>query len=308
MGADTAARTIVKEDIMDNHPYSLNNPGEEPAFVAPPLSCDAHFHVFGDKERYPFGVPKLRYEPPRVSMSDFLTIARRLGLERFVLVQPSCYGYDNSCQLDAVVEIGPEAARAVVDLDENAPDAELERLHRLGTRGVRINVNPIEPPTPGLSEKLLPRIKAIEARCRAIGWHLDFLFPDWLTAEFMPHFRALTVPYTIAHMGMNRGTNGVGAPGFQSLLDTLRDDPNCWVKLTAAYRISSEPDYADVVDMGQAVVETAPDRVLWGSDFPHVSFTAHSTVRLFDLLARYAPDEGVRNRILVDNPAAFYGF
>lgn len=289
-------------------PYSLQHPGENVDFVAPPLSCDAHFHVFGDKKRYPYGISKTRYEPPLVSISDYRKIADRFGIQRFVLVQPSSYGFDNSCQLDAVAEAGLSVARAVVDIEEDAPDSELERLHALGARGVRINVNPIEPETPGLSDRLVPRVKAIEDRCRAIGWHLDFLFPDWLTAEFMPHLRKLSVPYTIAHMGMNRGAKGVGAANFQKLLDTVRHDSNCWIKLTAAYRISEHPDYDDVVEMGQAVVEAAPDRILWGSDFPHVSFTHHSTVKLFNLLGRYAPDEAVRNRILVDNPASFYEF
>lgn len=293
---------------MSSSPYSMENPDERPAFVAPANACDAHFHVFGDKQRYPFGTDDIRYDPPRVSMTDFKAISGKLGISRFVLVQPSCYGYDNSCQLDAVAEIGLDAARAVVDIDADAPDSLLEQLNGLGARGVRINVNPIKPFTPGFKDSLLPRIRKIEDRCRAIGWHLDFLFPDWLTTEFIPQFEKLSVPYSIAHMGMNRGTNGLAAPGFQGLLALARNDDRCWIKLTAAYRISTSPDYTDVVDMGQAVIEAAPDRVLWGSDFPHVSFLQHSTVRLFDLLMRYAPDEATRNRILVDNPEAFYGF
>ena len=294
---------------MSNQPYSLSHTDEQPVFTAPAGACDSHFHVFGPEQQYPYGVPQLRYQPPQVSISDYLTIASRLGIERMVLIQPSCYKYDNSCQLDAVAEIGPAAARAVVDIDETTPDAELERLHAAGARGVRINVNPIEPHTPGLSESLLPRIKSIEERCKSLGWHLDFLFPDWLTAEFMPELRKLQVPYSLAHIGMNRAENGVGAAGFQSLLDTLRHgDGHCWVKLTAAYRFSNDPDYGDVIPLAQAVIAAAEDRVLWGSDFPHVSFTHHSTVKLFNLLFKFAPDENSRQRILVDNPAAFYGF
>nr|WP_314256830.1 amidohydrolase family protein [uncultured Devosia sp.] len=293
---------------MPIEPYSLEHLDEQATYKAPSKSCDAHFHVFGDRGKYPFGTDDIRYEPPVVSIADLKKITDKLGIDRFVFVQPSCYGFDNSCQLDAVLELGLDSARAVIDMHEDTPDKELERLHSLGTRGVRINVNPIRKPTPGLMDEMLPRIKKIEARCAAICWHLDFLFPDWLSAEFIPEFEKLKVPYSIAHLGMNSGENGPDAPGFKRLLELAAANDNCWLKLTAAYRISKKADYSDVVDMAQAAVSTCPSRILWGSDFPHVSFTQHSTVKLFDLLKRIAPDEAIRNRILVDNPERFYGF
>jgi predicted TIM-barrel fold metal-dependent hydrolase len=282
--------------------------GEQPVFQPPELACDSHFHIFGLPDQYKYKA-KLRYEPPIATADDYLAIAKVLGIKRMVLVQPSAYGQDNSCQLDAAARLGKDFCRVVVDIDENIPDLELERMHSLGARGVRINVNPIEPLTPGLSDKLLPRIKRMESRCKEIGWSLDFLFPDWLTAEMMPHLRELSVPFSIAHIGMNRANKGINTKEFNALLDTLKyGDGFCWVKLTAAYRISNRPDYLDVVPLAQAVIEAAGDRIIWGSDYPHLSFGEHSTIKLFNLLSQIAPDEEMRKRILEENPAKLYGF
>ena len=149
----------------------------------------------------------------------------------------------------------------------------------------------------------------LEGRCREIGWSLDFLFPDWLTTEMIPHLDRLRVPFTIAHMGMNKGCNAVTSRGFQRLKDlAAHGEGLCWIKLTAPYRISTQPDYQDVVPMAQALLEAAPHRIVWGSDFPHASFTQHNTVQLFNLLERIAPDEALRREILVKNPAVLYGF
>ena len=167
----------------------------------------------------------------------------------------------------------------------------------------------IEPLTAGLADRLLPRIHLWEGRCREIGWSLDFLFPDWLTTEMIPHLDRLRVPFTIAHMGMNKGCNAVTSRGFQRLKDlAAHGEGLCWIKLTAPYRISTQPDYQDVVPMAQALLEAAPHRIVWGSDFPHASFTQHNTVQLFNLLERIAPDEALRREILVTNPAVLYGF
>jgi len=268
-------------------------------------ACDAHFHVFGPRERYPHGA-KLRYAPPHAPLADYLALAHRLGLQRFVFVQPSAYGRDNACMLDAMREV--PGCRGIVDIDEAAPDAELARLHAAGVRGVRINVSPVEPPAAGLAEALLPRIRRLEARCAEIGWQLDFLLPGWLTAELFGVLESLRVRYTLAHFGMFLAKHGVAQPGFQRLL-RLASGGNCWVKLTGVYRISSAPGFADVLPMAEALVAQASDRLIWGSDYPHLSFADQvGSVALFNLLARWAPDEAARRRILVDNPAELYGF
>jgi len=282
-----------------------------PRFRAPPLSCDAHFHVFGPPERYPVGGvnEKLRYAPPLAPLPDYLALAELLGLTRFVFVQPSAYGRDNACMLDAMREIGPARCRGIVDLDEDAPDATLAEMHALGVRGVRINVSPVKPVEPGFAETMRSRIERLDARCHALGWHLDFLAPGWLTEELMPILARLRCAYSLAHMGMFRAAAGPDQPGFRKLLDILRDgDGRAFVKLTGVYRMATPPDYADAAPMARALIAAAPDRLIWGSDYPHLSFADKvGSVQLFNLLADWA-DAETRRKILVDNPAALFGF
>ena len=280
-----------------------------PEWRAPSLSCDSHFHVFGPADRYPYGAD-LRYAPPHAPLSEFLALAGRLGFERFVFVQPSAYGRDNACMLDAMREVGLDAARGIVDIDENAPDAELERLNAAGVRGVRVNVNPIKPPEPGFSKTMLARIERLNRRCAELGWMLDFLTPGWLTRELLPTFKKLDVDFTIAHMGMFLAREGVDQPGFQELLDFLRHgDGRCWVKLTGTYRMSTAQGFADAAPLARSLIETAPERIIWGSDYPHLSFADKvGTIELFNLLGRWAPEDAVRRQILVDNPQKLFGF
>ena len=276
--------------------------------IAGHAACDSHFHVFGPIGTYPVG-GDLRYEPPLATLDQYLAHARELGLQRFVFVQPSAYGLDNSCMLDAMRELDPAIRRGIVDIDENAPDELLADLDALGVRGVRINVRPIEPQSVGLSEAMMPRIDRLAARLANVGWHLDFLLPGWLTAELLPVLRTLPVPFSIAHMGMFQAADGVANAGFQGLLDLLRHGRgNAWIKLTGQYRISKRADYADIAPMARALFEAAPDRLLYGSDYPHLSFAQHSTERLFALLTEWFPDPADRRRVLVANPAELYGF
>ena len=280
-----------------------------PDFKSPPRGCDAHFHVFGPAGRYPYNQSDLRYAPPLAPLEDFLALAKKLGIERFVFVQPSAYGRDNRCMLDAMRELGTDC-RAIVDIDENAPDAELERLHALGVRGVRINVPPVKPREAGFAAKVLPRIERLAGRCAEIGWQLDFLTPGWLTSELMPTLGKLSVDFTIAHFGMFFAKDGVKQPGFQALLGLLRSgERHCWVKLTGVYRVSVAKGFADAAPMARALIEAAPDRLIWGSDYPHLSFADKvGSVELWNLLGKWAPDQATRRQILVDNPQALFKF
>ena len=280
-----------------------------PAFQSPPLGCDCHFHVFGPAERYPYGTD-LRYAPPLAPLDDFLALARKLGLERFVFVQPSAYGRDNRCMLDAMREVGTSKCRGIVDIDENAPDAELSRLDAAGVRGVRINVSPVKPYEAGFTAKMLPRIERFRARFAEIGWQLDFLTPGWLTAELMPTLEKMNIDFTLGHFGLFPAKDGLEPPGFRRLLDLLRHgDGRCWVKLTGVYRMSVAKNFSDVAPMAHALMEAAPDRVIWGSDYPHLSFADKvGSVELFNLLGTWAPDEATRRRILVDNPQQLFKF
>ena len=217
-----------------------------------------------------------------------------------MFVQPSAYGRDNSCMLDAMREV--PGSRGIVDIDENLPERELGPLHAAGVRGVRINVSPVHPPEAGLGASLLPRIRRLEARCAELGWHLDFLLPGWLTEELFETLTLLKVDFTLAHFGMFRPSQGPAG-----LLDLIRNSRG-WIKLTGVYRMSSAPGFADVAPMACALVEAAPDRLIWGSDYPHLSFADRvGSVELFNLLGSWA-NEDARRRILVDNPGKLFGF
>ncbi len=284
--------------------------GIEPAFAAPPRSCDAHFHVFGPAEKYPYGTD-IRYKPPYEPLQAYLKLARRLGFERFVFVQPSVYGVDNTCMLDAMRELDPAIRRGIIDLDETKTnDKELAELNALGVRGIRVNISPVRKPEAGLASSMKPRIARLAKLSKEIGWHLDFLTPGWLITELMPLLRELPIEFSVAHMGLFPVKNGPEQRGFQDFLRLVGDNSKrCWVKLTGIYRFSIASGFVDVKPIAQALMATAPDQLIWGSDFSHLSFHDKvGTIQLYNLLAEWAPDAGLRKRILVDNPARLFGF
>ena len=279
----------------------------EPAFRAPALACDSHFHVFGLPGRYAYG-KDIRYTPPHAPLEDYLKLARHLRCERFVFVQPSAYGRNNDCMLDAMREVGIRKCRGIVDIDQDAPDAELERLNKIGVRGVRINENPIKPFEPGYSKTMLSRIGRLDARCAELGWMLDFLTPGWLTLELLPVMEKLKSRFTVAHMGMFLAKDGPRQAGFRQFLDFLRGNGLGWVKFTGTYRMSVTPGFIDAAPMARALIEAVPDRIIWGSDYPHLSFADKvGSVELFNLLGQWA-GETMRKKILVENPQRLFGF
>jgi predicted TIM-barrel fold metal-dependent hydrolase len=177
-------------------------------------------------------------------------------------------------------------------------------------RGVRINVSPIMPPQPGFSRTMIDRIRRLDERCAARGWHLDFLTPGWLTDELLPTLAGLACSHTIAHLGMFPARDGPQQPGFLRMLDLMnRGSRRTWAKFTGIYRMSQARGFDDVTPMAQALIAAAPDRIIWGSDYPHLSFADHvGSVELFNKLLEWAPDAADRRRILADNPQALFGF
>jgi 2-pyrone-4,6-dicarboxylate lactonase len=285
--------------------------GLEPAYAAPRNACDTHFHIFGPAGKYPHVTTDLRYRPPYAPLAEYLTMARGLGFERFVFVQPSAYGLDNACMLDAMDELDPAIRRGIVHLDEaNARDADLARWHDIGVRGVRINISPIRKPEAGLADALRPRIVRTAKVCRELGWHVDLLLPGWLVAELMPTLHELPVAFTVAHMGLFPASDGPSQPGFRDFLALVDDGSGrCWVKLTGIYRFSQARGYADVKPFAQALIATAPEQMIWGSDFPHLSFHDKvGTIALYNKLMDWAPGAAIRQRILADNPARLFEF
>ncbi len=230
-----------------------------------------------------------------------------LGLERAVLVQPSVYARDNTVLVDALARSGGRF-RGVAVVGPAVPDLELARLHARGVRGLRVNVVDV----PGRLPGALPMadLRALAARIAPLGWHLELLLH---VDEFPELDRALAgfpVDVVLGHLGYMKTARGLDDPGFRALARLLRGG-RCWVKLTGPYRISAAPlPYADVVPFARALAEARADRLLWGSDWPHVMLKGAmpNDADLVDLLADWLPDEALRARVLVDNPAALYGF
>jgi 2-pyrone-4,6-dicarboxylate lactonase len=283
--------------------------GFTPAFAAPSNACDAHFHVFGDA-RYKYG-SDVRYKPPFEPVEDYLKLARRIGFVRYVFVQPSAYGFDNSCMFDAMRTLDPAVRRGIIDLDEkNTGDKELADMNALGVRGIRVNISPIRKPEAGLAASMLPRIAQLTKICQELGWHLDFLTPGWLVTELMPTLRELPIEFSVAHMGLFPAKDGPQQAGFQKFLKLVGDgSKRVWPKLTGIYRFSTDPKFADVRPIAQALMAVAPDQLIWGSDFPHLSFHDKvGTIQLYNLLGEWAPDAALHKKILTDNPARLFGF
>ena len=278
----------------------------EPAYRAPSGACDTHFHVFGPLDRYPVA-SRSRYEPPCAPLEDYLALARKLGIERLVFVQPSAYGTDNRYMLESMGRV-EMPCRGIVDIDENTPDAEIERLHAQGVRGVRINTSPIASYDAARPRELAGRVKTLERRLKGLGWCLEFLGPGWLTHAMMPLMRELDMDYILCHIGMFLAKDGPEQRGFRDMVDLARDG-RCWLKLTAPYRFSTAPDFPGAKTMVQTLVNAVPDRLIWGSDHPHLSFADKvGSVQLFNLLGEWIPDEGLRRKVLVHNPERLFGF
>jgi predicted TIM-barrel fold metal-dependent hydrolase len=232
---------------------------------------------------------------------------RTLGVDRLVLVQASVHGTDNSIILDALAS-DPKNLRAVAAMTEETSDGELARMREAGVRGVRVNLVD----RGGMPFRSLAALAHAAERIRDLGFHLELL----VHVESFPELRELTkticVPMSVGHIGYTKaGEGGLDHPGFQDFLAMLRDG-FFWVKLTGPYRISarSKFPYDDVASMAQAVIAAAPDRIVWGSDWPHVMVASGmpNDGDLLDALMEWAPDPVLRNRILVDNPARLYGF
>ncbi len=273
-----------------------------PSVVVPPDACDCHAHIFGPAEAYPFS-PERGYTPPPAPLSAYRHMLDRLDVRRAVIVQPSVYGTDNRCTLDAVAD-GGGGFRAVVVVDEDISDAELERMHEAGARGVRLNL--LFPGGPG-DRALEP----VAARIAGLGWHLQLL----VDVATFPHLRRRLepLPTTIVfdHMGHLEARRGPDDPGFREML-RLVEERRAWVKLSGPYRLSSQATapWADTLPLAEAIVGTDPERCVWATDWPHPALKSvmPDDGDLMDVLAQWVPDARVRQRILVDNPAVLYGF
>lgn len=284
-----------------------NIPGFMPATARPRThfpegACDCHAHVFGPQDRFPY-LEHAGYIPPDAVTADYVGMLKNNGCDRGVLVQPSVYGTDNRCMVDAL-RSGLHDLRGIAVVGADVSDRELEDLHAAGVRGVRIN---LASETEGLTladgERLAPRLKEL-------GWHLQF----YLDLKKMPEAEAklakLPITIVIDHFARCPAADGTDAPAFRALLRLVSRD-NCWAKIMGPYFISTNaPLYPEVTPLARALVATAPERIVWGTDWPHPGARALMPEDhvLADLLAEWVPDEAQRRKVLVDNPARLYGF
>jgi predicted TIM-barrel fold metal-dependent hydrolase len=268
----------------------------------PSQSCDCHAHVFGPQRRYAY-TSDAAYIPPDALPDSYIAMLRTIGCDRGVLVQPSVYGTDNTAMLDTL-RAASFTLRGIAVVDEKVTDRELEDMHRVGVRGVRIN---LASETPGLT---LEQAHTLAQRLKPMGWHLQFYFDIKKLPDAAERLGRLPIDIVIDHFARAPAAEGVGSPAFQSLLRLVRRD-NCWAKIMGPYFVSKQaPDFPDVTPLARALVAAAPDRVVWGSDWPHpgVRSLMPNDGDLADMLAAWVPDEKQRRKVLVGNPARLYGF
>jgi 2-pyrone-4,6-dicarboxylate lactonase len=275
---------------------------KRPRQPAPAGACDTHMHIFGPLDRYPT-IDGADYVPATAPMDAYLAMRGTLGLTRTVVVQPSIYGRDHACTIEAVEALG-ESGRGVAVLDAETPDGEIEQLHQSGFRGTRFNlVNTGGAPASAL--------ESLAARVAEFGWHVQVMVLGRDLPALAPRLAALPVDVVIDHMGRMDAGAGTDQPGFRALLE-LVGGGRCWVKVSGAYRIDfSGPPWPAARPFAEALIAAAPERMLWGTDWPHPDLGASPMPNdgaLLDALLDCVPDEATLARILVHNPAGLYGF
>ena len=278
----------------------------------PAKACDSHVHVIGPKARFPLA-PDHRYTPKDALAADLDAMLRRLGLDRVVLVQPSFYGTDNACMLDAMARIA--GSRGVAVLAEDTPADTLDALDAQGVRGLRVNIATSgEAPLHAIKAK----VTAAARLCEQHGWHVQIFVPADAIAPLATFLAALPVNVVLDHFGLI-------APGttdgpLRALTDLLASG-SIWVKISGAYRISDDPGDPRIDPLARTLCKANPERIVWGTDWPHtpkhdihtgsateLPFQPIDTRGLLDLVPRWLQDDALVRRVLVDNPARLYGF
>jgi predicted TIM-barrel fold metal-dependent hydrolase len=272
------------------------------SFAVPDGACDSHHHIYDP--RFPYQANAV-LKPPYATVADYRVLQKKIGTSRNVMVQPSTYGTDNACLLDVLAQMG-DNARAVCVVNSSVTDGELKKLHAAGTRGVRVQFglgNPVA------AEEVGPLAK----RIAALGWHIQTNMAGEQLVAMESLLLGLPCPVIIDHLG--RATDTVSA--HYNTVRKLLDSGHGWVKLSGAYLYGggTAPNYAGASEAAKGYIKTAPERCVWGSDWPHPDATKKlnpvampDDVTLINLMPQWAPDAALRHRILVENPEKFYGF
>jgi len=280
----------------------------------PAGAIDCHNHIIGPQAKYPMAANRT-YTPPEASVAQLRALRAELGVARNVLVTPSFYGFDNSCMLDAMAELG-NSARGVAVVPQDVPDAELKRLSGLGVTGARLNLA-----TAGIRDPkaAIDAITAFAPRFAALNWHIQINTEPAVIGAIAPTVADLKVPVVFDHFGGAVAAEGVNQKGFGALIELVRGG-NVYVKLSAPYDRSKRPDYADILPFARALIAARADRMLWGTNWPHPDAVAGRPIteispyqkidnpNLLRVFAQWCPDAAMRKMILVDTPQRLYRF
>jgi predicted TIM-barrel fold metal-dependent hydrolase len=295
---------------------TASQPSTPITFGVPPGACDCHTHVF-DSKRFAY-VPSRDYTPEAATVSEMRLLHRALHTDRVVISQAEpLYGTDNSCILDAIRQLGP-GARGIAAIDDKTSDATLDKMHKQGIRGITMNLDTLKPPDPNVARHLLE--KAINRIKNRRDWHIE-VFARLLRIEALKdQIMASSVPIAFVRFGGAEAALGPEQPGFNNLCGLMKAG-KAYVLFSAPYRTSKEaPDFPDVVPLAKAFIAANPERVIWGSDWPHPAFIVGKPAteitpllqvddgRILNMLAIWALESAMRKKILVDNPARLYGF
>ncbi len=288
------------------------------SFALPPGACDCHVHIIPDPAQFPFWAERV-YTPPVATAAELLALQHALHMDRVVIVTPSIYGTDNAATLDGMRQLGPDRARGIAVIDEKTSPAELDAMAQAGIRGIRINLEQAGVFDPAVSAgRLIAAVRQIGGR----PWHLQVYSRLAVIAPLQEQFAALPFPVVFDHFAGAQAALGPQQPGFAAVLDLVASG-KAYVKISGAYRASDRaPDYPDVAPLARALIAANPDRLVWGSDWPHpdsaiVPGRAATDIapaqpiddgRVLNLFAEWAPDAAIRAKILVDNPKRLYGF
>jgi 2-pyrone-4,6-dicarboxylate lactonase len=279
------------------------NPRQPTRLTLPPGACDAHCHIFGPADQFPFA-PDRSYTPPDAGFDRFERLRRQLGVDRAVFVQASCHGTDNAAMLDAIRR-GAGRYSGVAMIDDDTTDETIAELDQAGVRGTRINLVAHLGGAPPMDE-----FWRIVHRVAPLGWHVVLHLDAVDLPEWAPRLDAMPCPFVIDHMGRVPVADGLDQPPFAALLKLLADE-RAWVKISGAERlgITGAAPYDEVTPFARALVDAAPTRVLWGTDWPHPNVRhMPDDGDLVDLLADLLSDDALRRQVLVDNPATLYPF
>jgi predicted TIM-barrel fold metal-dependent hydrolase len=287
-------------------------------FDVPRGAVDTHVHVFPDPQKFPFWSGRV-YTPPLATADDLLALQKALHLDHVVIVTPSVYGTDNSATLDGIKQLGQERARGIAVVDDKTSAADLDAMHKGGVRGIRINLEQGGVFDPAAAAK---KLEAAAQQIHGRPWHLQLYSRLSVIEPLKAQFEKLTMPVVFDHFAGAQAALGSGQPGFDTVLGLVKSG-KAYVKLSGAYRASNNaPDYPEVAVLARALVAANPDRLVWGSDWPHPDSAkvegrkptdvAPAMVvddgRVLNLLAEWVPDAATRSKILVDNPKRLYEF